>query len=452
MVEFYKFLDIFGVLYFNFESMYKCQKCGYTSAIKLGKCPNCWEFGSFVQDEQATKPTKSKKKKLAKWAVLEFNKASIKDLYFSLWEKEILRILPQGIKKWGVYLLWWEPGIGKSTIVLQLLDDLLAKKPDLKIGYFSWEEHQAQIAERLKRLNLKNIKLGQNLNVYYSSVLEDVLTTAQMQGFDLIIFDSIQTIYSNQVDSPAWSVSQVKLVAEKISEFAKSKGVTSFVIGHITKWGEIAWPKYLEHIVDVVLYLEGDRFGQYRFLRAKKNRFGPADEVGIFEMTLFGLQPVYDMKQRILEWVKTSVPGSVLTVGIDNGRPVLVSLEVLLNKTNYKYPKRVAIGIDSSRLDLVVAILERYLNIKLGYFDIFVNIPGEFRFYDSWLDLAIAAAIYGQYKNKILPSDTVRIGEIGLGWQVLPTKLHQKRKKEAEGFNVVDFETLKNIVELPGIV
>ncbi len=432
--------------------MYKCAKCGYTSAIKLGKCPNCWEFGSFVEDKQSSKPIRSKKKRIARWEVLDFDQNTIKDLYFPISERELMRILPQGIKKWGIYLLWWEPGIGKSTIILQLLDDILSNNKDLRIGYFSWEEHQAQISERLQRLNLENTKLGENLDIYYSSVLENVFTTAQAKTFDIVIFDSIQTIYSELIDSPAGSVSQVKFVSEKISEFSKKNGVTSFVIGHITKWGEIAWPKYLEHIVDVVLYLEWDRFGQYRFLRAKKNRFWPADEVGIFEMTLFGLQPVYDMKQRILEGIKTSVPGSVLTVGIDSGRPVLVSLEVLLNKTNYKYPKRTAIGIDSSRLDLVVAILERYLNIKLGYFDIFVNIPGEFKFYDSGLDLALAAAIYGQYKNKILSSDTVWLGEIGLGWQVLSTKLHQKRKKEVTDFNVVDFSSIKNIVELPGIV
>ena len=241
----------------------------------------------------------------------------------------------------------------------------------------------------------------------------------------------------------------MKFVSEKISEFCKKNGVSAFIIWHITKWWEIAWPKYLEHIVDVVLYLEWDRFWQYRFLRAKKNRFWPADEVWIFEMTLFWLRPVYDIKQRIIQTAQTSIPWSVLTIWIDNWRPVLVNLEVLLNKTKYKYPQRVAIWIDSNRLNLVIAILERYLWLKLNLFDIFVNIPWEWKFYDSWLDLALAAAILWQYKDKVIDKSKVFVGEIWLGWQILPSKLHKKRIKEMpDWFELIDYQKLKNIVEI----
>ncbi len=443
--------------------MYKCKNCWYTSAVKLWKCPECWSFWSFEEDQTIiSNKTKSKKKQITKWQTLTFEKEKIKTEYFPIQEAEFQRIFSKWIKKWWIYLLAWEPGIWKSTIILQIINQL---PKNLKIWYFSGEENVEQILERAMRISDENKQkipydsnfwpqhTSSDFKIYHSTILEDILTTIEVENFDFVVFDSIQTIYSNQIDSPAGSVSQVKFVSEKISEFSKKNNITSFIIGHITKWWEIAWPKYLEHIVDVVLYLEWDRFGQYRFLRAKKNRFWPSDEVWIFEMTLFGLQPVYDIKQRILQSAKTSIPGNVLTVWIDNARPVLVNLEVLLNKTNYKYPKRTAIWVDSSRLDLVIAILERYLKFKLWYFDIFVNIPWEWKFYDAGLDLAIAAAILWQYKNKLIDKNKVFIGEIWLGWQILPSKLHTKRIKEIpEWFEIIDHNKIKNIVELENIV
>ncbi len=470
--------------------MYKCQNCWYTSATKLGRCPSCGQFWTFVEVENKVSKIKASKKQLKRWNILQFDESKSNIQYFKLSEPEIKRILTKWIKRWWIYLLWGEPWIWKSTIILQIIDDLLKNNPGLKIWYFSWEENIDQILERKKRIieykgskelwdiwrekespkkfwksfeenkeeDNKNFQtfsdnFSPTFHVYHATVLEDILTTIEVEKFDFVVFDSIQTIYSQQLDSPAWSVSQVKLVSEKISEFCKRQGIACFIIWHVTKWGEIAWPKYLEHIVDVVLYLEWDRFWQYRFLRAKKNRFWPADEVGIFEMTLFGLRPVYDIKERIIQAAQTSVPGSVLTVWIDNWRPVIVNLEVLLNKSKYKYPQRTAIWIDSNRLNLVIAILERYLGLKLNLFDIFVNIPGERKFYDSGLDLALAAAIWGQYKNQLIDKRKFFIWEIWLGWQILPSKLHEKRIKEIpQWFEVVDYKKIKNILELNNIL
>ncbi|MBS8121524.1 AAA family ATPase [Candidatus Vampirococcus lugosii] len=430
--------------------MYICSNCGYATLSKLGKCPSCGEFGTLEKDD-----TKNKVKKTAQKTTLTYGTSlktkSIQDSkFFDIKNNELKRVYQNGIKQGGVYLLGGQPGIGKSTIILQIIQDLLENNK-INIGYFSGEESQDQIYSRFKRINKENNT--QDLDIYTASSLEDIVQTIAENDYNFFIIDSIQTVYSSNIDGIAGSPSQVKFCSEKIGEFAKQKGITCFIIGHVTKGGEIAGPKYLEHIVDMVSYLEGDRFGQYRFLRSMKNRFGSTDDVSIFEMGLFGLIPVYDIKERIINTANTSIPGSVFTMGIDNGRPVIVNLEVLLNKTNYKYPQRMAVGIDNNRLNLVIAILERYLKLNLGNFDIYVNLPGEFKFYDSGLDLALAGAILSQYQNKLVDKNIIFIGEIGLGGQILSSKLHEKRKKEIpRDFEIIDFNNLKYIVELKNLI
>jgi len=346
--------------------------------------------------------------------------------------------------------------------MLQILEQLSSNN-NIKIAYFSWEEDTSQITDRKNRLDQnddhplkKGVDTGkaasEGFHIYQAHHLEDILTTTQANQYDLIVVDSIQTVYTPHHDSVAWSIAQIKRCSEKISERCKKHGVACFLIGHVTKWGEIAGPKYLEHIVDVVLYLEGDRYGQYRFLRTKKNRFGPSDEVGIFEMTLFGLLPVYDLKDRIINQANITAPGNVLTVGIDNGRPVIVHLEVLLNKANGKYPQRITSGIEQKRLQIIIAILERYLKVNLSAFDIYVNIPGEFEFRDTGLDLAIAAAVYSQSKNVIIDKQLIFLGELGLSGQLLPTKNHKRRKNDIQEFDCIDFERIKYISELPQVL
>lgn len=384
--------------------------------------------------------------KIEKWILSDVQ-------FFNLSNQELKRVFQNWIKKSWVYLLWWQPWIWKSTIIIQIIDDLLNNN-SLSIWYFSWEESSDQIYSRIKRIwnnnfNSKNHKF----DIYNANVLEDILQTISDINYDFFVIDSIQTIYSPNIDWVAWWPSQVKFCAEKISEFSKKNNKTCFIIWHVTKWWEIAWPKYLEHIVDMVSYLEWDRFWQYRFLRSIKNRFWSTNDVSIFEMWLFWLTPVYDLKDRIINNANTSIPWSVFTVWIDNWRPVIVNLEVLINKTNYKYPQRVTLWIDSNRLNLIIAILERYLKMNLWYFDIYVNLPWEFKFYDSWLDLALAAAIISQYNNKLINKNKVFIWEIWLWWQILPTKLHDKRKSELpEWFELVSNNVLKNIIELKNYI
>ena len=364
-------------------------------------------------------------------------------------DPELVRLFPKGVKQWGIYLLGGEPGIGKSTIALQVIHQL----PTVRIAYFSGEEQSDQIVDRQQRIEDKEwTTVLMEYDIFHASYLEDILLTAETGQYDMIVIDSIQTIYSENLDGTSWSPAQVKYCAEKIADLCKKKSITALIIWHVTKGWEIAGPKYLEHLVDVVLYLEGDRYGQYRILRCMKNRFGSTDEVAIFEMTLFGLKPVFDLKQRIIWSANLTIPGSVLTVGIDNWRPVVVHLEVLLNKTQWKYPVRQAVGVDAKRVDLILAILERYLKANIWRFDVFVNIPGEFSFKDSGLDLAIAAAIYSQFKNKVVDKNLLFLGEIWLGGQILPTKLHDKRKKEMNDMTIIDHERIKHIAELVNVI
>lgn len=433
--------------------MFLCKSCWYNSANKLWKCPNCGDFWSFEQDlsKQSAKKSATKRYTLQKGNELQYwDKKPIS--FFKISDLEVSRVFKRWIKQSWVYLLWWEPWIWKSTIILQIIQDLIKSNSQINIWYFSGEESEDQIIDRMNRLqNWK--ESNQDLDVYHSTLLEDILTTIEVKWYDFVVFDSVQTIYSDSIDSPAGSANQVKYCSEKISEFCKNKWITAFIIWHVTKLWEIAWPKYLEHIVDVVLYLEWDRYWQLRFLRSQKNRFDSTDDVAIFEMSLFWLQPVYDLKERIINSANVSIPWSVLTVWIDNWRPVIVNLEVLLNKAKLKYPQRSAIWIDSQRLNLILAILERYLKINLWFMDVFVNIPWEFKFFDSGLDLAIAVAIYAQYKNKLTDKNKIYIWEIGLWGQVLKSKLHEKRSKETpKWFEVIDYSNVKNVVEIVNIV
>lgn len=366
--------------------------------------------------------------------------------YMPLADKELVRLFPKWLKEWWVYLLGGEPWIGKSTIALQIVQQL----SNQRIAYFSGEEQSDQIVDRHARIT--DNKTTEQMDIFHANHLEDILLTVETGQYDLIIVDSIQTIYSENLDGASGSPAQVKYCAEKLTELCKKQNITALIIGHVTKGGEIAGPKYLEHLVDAVLYLEGDRYGQYRVLRCIKNRFGNTDEVAIFEMTLFGLKPVYDLKERIIWSANLTIPGSVLAVGIDNGRPVVVHLEVLLNKTQWKYPVRQVVGVDGKRVDLIIAILERYLKANLGWFDVFVNVPGEFSFKDSGLDLAVAAAIYSQFKNKVVDKHLLFLGEIGLGGQILQTKLHEKRTKEVGEMDLIDYKRIKHISELVNLI
>lgn len=426
--------------------MYVCHDCEHANPVKLGKCPNCKSFGTFIKDPTKVKTKSKSVRKDMIWARLQQwdQKASV---WYDLQHPEMERVLSWGIKKWGLYLLGWEPGIGKSTLMLQVLQQL-TRNNSIKIAYFSWEEDSSQITDRYQRLTSGDVL---SIDIYQAHHLEDIIATTESNKYDMIIIDSIQTVYTPHHESVAGSIAQIKRCSEKISERCKTNTISCFLVGHVTKGGEIAWPKYLEHIVDVVLYLEWDRYGQYRFLRTKKNRFGPSDEVGIFDMTQQGLQPVYDYAQRILQHVH-SWPWSVLSYGIDNGRPVLIQIEVLLHKTWGKFPQNICQWIDTKRVQVIRAILEKHLKLRLGNYDIYLNIPGEQTFRDTGLDLAIATAIYSQLKWLDISKELIFVWELWLSGKVLKSKLHKKRVQEAQDFQIIDNTRLDHISELVKIL
>jgi len=420
--------------------MYICSNCWYQSIAKLWKCPECWSFWTFSKIEN--KNSSSKKINILTW-----NK-NIETKFYDLDNKEIKRVFTKWIKSSWFYLLWWQPWIWKSTIALQILK---AVKEKVNIWYFSWEEESSAILERYERLFWEKAYFEIYFEIYHGTVLEDIIETIKYKKLDIFVIDSIQTIYSNQTTWIAWSVNQVKYCSEKLSEFLKKFNKACILIWHITKSWEIAWPKYLEHIVDVVAYLEWDRLNEYRFLRTQKNRFWWTDDIAIFQMKENWLIPVSNLKEIINSNI-SDTPWNVLTVWIDNGRPVITNIEVLLNKTKYKFPKRSTIWVDNSRIEMIIAVLERYLKLDLWFMDIFINIPWEFEFYDSWIDLAIAVWILSAYKNKKINHKNIFIWEVSLSWRINKTKFHDKRIREVQSMNVFDFQNIKNIYTIKDFI
>lgn len=424
------------------SSMYVCWDCWYWSPTKLWKCPSCSSFGTFTKVQWLGKSSKSS----SKWEQLTANKNQHYP-FRKLTSNELLRVFQSGIKQWANYLLAGEPGIGKSTLVLQLIHELTTAQ-SLSIGYCTGEESTTQVSERYMRLYNTSLE---HATIYETSSCEDIIATIEHGQHQMMIIDSIQTISTVTSDSAPGSPSQVRICCDLLWQAARRRGVTLFYIGHITKWWEIAGPKYLEHIVDVVCYLEGDRWGQYRFLRSKKNRFGTTDETGMFTMTAAWLEAVTDLKHSVLSST-VSQPWSVLSIGIDNGRPVLVAIEVLTSKATWNYPQRTTLGIETNRLSLLLAVLERHCKLKLSRNDVYINIPWEIKFRDSGLDLGVAAALISDQKNLTIWHEIVFLGEISLSGKVLPASYQLKRQAEAKGFTVIDHESCQHVSQLMGIL
>ncbi len=427
--------------------MYICSSCEYGSKIKVGKCPNCGSFGTFVlsssSDTALSKGWSKWSNSINKLIKASEHRQSHRDAYPFV-NTEVRGVIGEAMIADGFYLLAGEPGIGKSTFALQIVHDLLRSTPDLKWGYFSGEETATQVMSRYTRLYPDH---SQADDFFYTTSFESIKDAVQTYRYQFIIVDSIQTIMSQSYDGSPWSAGQVRTCAELLNDLAKEHHVTIVVIGHVTKGGEIAWPKYLEHIVDVVLYVEWDRTGDLRFLRNYKNRFGNADGTGIFGMTEKWLQPIYD-PEKLFAW-QIAWPGIAWTIGLDNGRPVIVWIEALLTKSYGKFPDRHYVGVNGKRVDMIIAILEKYLSCKLAAFNIFINIPGEFHLHDSGLDLAIAMAIYSAYKNITLSPKTIWIGELGLTGRISATRSHEKRSSESpKTRSVVDYKTHNDITIL----
>lgn len=423
------------------RSSYVCQQCGYESSQWLGKCPNCDEWNSLVETvkEQESRnpqsvirnPQSAQPQKLSEVKHIEKNR--LKSGF-----EEFDRVMGGGVVPGSVTLLAGDPGIGKSTMLLHVI----AKTGGL---YVSGEESAEQIKLRAKRLGIA----GANIIVLPETDAGAIAGAIQKgTTLPLVIVDSIQTLSSQDLDGMAGSVGQIRHCAEILVAAAKSTGVPVIIIGHVTKEGTIAGPKVLEHMVDTVLYLEGERFANARILRTLKNRFGAIEEVGIFEMADSGLKEIDNPSALFLQDRVKNVAGSVVTVIMEGTRPMLVEIQALTVSSQLAMPRRVGNGVNYNRLQLLVAILQKRLNLPLGTFDVFVNVSGGIKIEEPAVDLAIAMAIISSFKNKAIDPKTAVFGELGLLGEVRSIGSDERRTKEAKrlGFTtVISPKTVHNL-------
>lgn len=408
------------------HSSYVCQQCGYSQVGWSGKCPECGSWGSLV--ETVTKEAHSAKGKVhsgPKSTAIKLSEVPTKSTQrISTQISELDRVLGGGLVNGQVVLLAGEPGIGKSTLLLQMIDKLV--DPPGVGQYVSGEESAGQIAVRAKRLGIT----GNNVQVLEETDVDNIVDSIESPS--AIIIDSIQTMSTSDLSGLAGSVGQVRECAFRLLRVAKSKNIPLFLVGHVTKEGTVAGPAVLAHIVDTVLWFEGDKSTTLRLLRAVKNRFGPTDEVGIFEMQDKGLISQTNSEKIFLSNTKKQIPGSVISSILQGTRPLLVEIQSLVVPTKMAFPKRIAQGIDSRRLELLIAVLIRRCGLPLYDFDVFVNIAGGISVREPSIDLAICLSIASAYFDKAVTKGTIAIGEVGLLGEIREVVAQDKRVKEAK--------------------
>ena len=414
------------------QTRYVCQECGRVAASYMGKCPQCGSFNSMVEeiihDEPVVKGT------AVRGLTGRSAPRSIGDVSSDTEDRinlpigEFARVLGGGIVPGSIVLVGGDPGIGKSTLMLQMAMEMAAQK---RVLYVSGEESERQIKMRAVRLNGKN-DLPSNLLLVTETNLEIIFNHISEVKPELLIVDSIQTVYLSEMDSSAGSVSQVRECSSQLRELAKTSGISVFVIGHVTKEGNIAGPRVLEHIVDTVLYLEGDRFQAYRLLRSVKNRFGATSEVGVFEMREGGLAEVTNPSEAFLAERMINAAGSAIAVTMEGTRPILVEMQGLTSPTQFGNARRTANGVDFNRLLLITAVLTRRIGLKLSEQDIFVNVVGGLQIDEPAADLAIAVAIASSWRDAPVKADAVLIAEIGLAGELRMPGQMQARLREAQ--------------------
>ena len=407
------------------STVFVCSNCGNESSKWFGRCPACNEWNSFYEEKINLKSSgKSASKKTATTVKLDdVKKQDIVRTKTGF--DELDRVLGGGLVKGSLTLLGGEPGIGKSTLILQICDKI---KGEGQVLYVSGEESAQQIKIRADRLGIKNndiVFLGET----DIDVIEDAILKTNPK---LVIIDSIQTMYSDEITSGPGSVSQVREITAKIMKMCKQEEITTIIIGHVTKDGNIAGPRVLEHMVDTVLYLEGERYFAYRILRGVKNRFGSTNEIGMFEMNDIGMCEIDNPSSVLLSEKNENVAGSIVVASIEGTRPILVELQALTATSVFGMPRRTANGIDYNRLTLLIAVLEKRTGLPLGNQDVYLNIVGGIKINEPALDLGIILAVSSSFKNIPIPNDVIAIGEVGLTGEVRSVNQIEKRIKEAE--------------------
>ncbi|MGC9120711.1 MAG: DNA repair protein RadA [Sulfurihydrogenibium sp.] len=408
------------------KTTYVCNECGATFPTWVGRCSVCGSYNSVVEEILQEKST------FKTYSTKEISPKPITDLKVSINTerektgfKSLDNALGGGLVSGQVVLVSGEPGIGKSTLLLQVASNFAKKS---KVLYISAEESAYQVYLRAERLG----SLNENLYVLADTNFENILSAVENLNPKLIVLDSIQTVYSQSLESPAGSVSQVKYVSGKITEISKEKGIISLIVGQITKEGSIAGPKVLEHLVDTVAQFEGERGYAYRILKILKNRFGSSGEIAVFNMTDKGMEEVLDPSAFFISEKPDNQPGSVIFPFTEGAKPILVEVQALVSKTFYPVPQRRSQGIDINKISIITAIMENQLKINLKDKDIFVNVVGGMRVDEPAVDLAVALAILSSYKNVPIPSDTAVFGEIGLTGEVRSVHFEDIRIKECK--------------------
>ncbi len=408
------------------KTVFVCSECGNESPKWLGKCPACNSWNTFYEQkiEKYTETNKAEKrinntpKPLNTYIGKESDRTSTG---FG----ELDRVLGGGLVKGSLILLGGEPGIGKSTLILQLCEKV---KGEGKVLYISGEESAEQIKLRADRLKINNediLFLGEtDIDVVNNAIIETMPK--------LVIIDSIQTMYSDEISAAAGSVSQVREITSQIMRICKSRQITTIIIGHVTKDGNIAGPRVLEHMVDTVLYLEGERYNTYRILRGVKNRFGSTNEIGMFEMKEEGMCEILNPSEILISEREDNPSGSCIVTSMEGTRPVLVEIQALTTQSVFGIPKRTANGFDYNRLAVLIAVLEKRANLMLGSQDVYLNVVGGMKINEPAIDLGIMMAVTSSFKNIPIPKDVVVMGEVGLTGEVRRINLIEKRLKEIE--------------------
>ncbi|MBT0815438.1 DNA repair protein RadA [Campylobacter lari] len=406
--------------------LFECQACGNQQSKWLGKCPECGSWDSFVELKQEQIKVL---KELNSLSNTPSSAVCINDVVaenftrISTDDNELDLVLGGGLVVGSLVLIGGSPGVGKSTLLLKIASNLA--KSGKKVLYVSGEESKSQIKLRADRLNAN----CENLFLLTELCLEDILSELSKKDYEILIIDSIQTLYSNKITSAAGSITQVREITFELMRYSKANNISTFIIGHITKDGAIAGPRILEHMVDVVLYFEGDANKEIRILRGFKNRFGNISEVGIFEMTSKGLISAKDIANRFFTRGK-AVSGSALSVVMEGSRALVLEIQALVCES--AYPKRSATGYEKNRLDMLIALLERKLEIPLGHYDVFINVSGGVKISETAADLAVVAAIISSFKNRPLSKDSVFVGELSLNGEIKEVFSLDVRLKEAK--------------------
>ena len=439
----------------NKKTVYFCQECGYESAKWMGQCPGCRAWNTFVEETVSPKKTSS-----AAGGKISGNKRPepvvLKDISLKEDERrtsgigELDRVLGGGIVPGSLVLVGGDPGIGKSTLLLQVCRNLAHM--DASVLYISGEESLRQIKLRANRIG----EFNENLTLLCETNLETIREVMERKKPDVAVIDSIQTMFDEEISSAPGSVSQVRESTNVLMQIAKGLGISIFIVGHVTKEGNVAGPRVLEHMVDTVLYFEGDRYASYRILRAVKNRFGSTNEIGVFEMCQSGLREVPNPSEYMLDGKPKNASGSIVVCTMEGTRPLLVEIQALVCHSAFGMPRRTAAGVDYNRVNLLMAVLEKNVGVRLADQDAYINIAGGMKVSEPATDLGLVLAIISSFRNRPIAEDMICFGEVGLSGEVRSVNMVEQRIAEAHklGFKqcILPKVCMKNIQKPDGML